>query len=355
MHDEASRLSLPNWPHAYGDPSATADFKSIPDDFVVEEILGFEPEGSGEHVFLYVEKVGENTEYIARLLARHAEVRQRDIGFAGLKDRHARTRQWFSVWLPGKADPDWQALESDRLKILQNKRHPRKLKRGVLDGNRFEITLRNWRGDRQPTEAQLEQIQRQGFPNYFGEQRFGHRGQNLDKCLEMFAGRRVKPEQRSMYLSAARSYLFNLILARRIEAGDWNQAMPGDVFKLDGSNSRFHAESIDDALLQRLASGDIHPTGALYGKGDSAVSDAALQLEQQVFAEHPQLCAGLVKAGLEQDRRALRVKADDLAWQFDDDVLRLSFALPAGSYATSLLREIVVCNDLNQPQIKDET
>jgi tRNA pseudouridine13 synthase len=347
--------SLLEWPHAYGGPSATADFKSVPDDFVVEEILGFEPEGSGEHVFLYLEKIGENTEYIARLLARHAEVRQRDIGYAGLKDRHARTRQWFSVWLPGKADPDWQALQSDNLKILQSLRHPRKLKRGVLDGNRFEITLRNWHGDREQCERQLQKIQLQGYPNYFGEQRFGHHGQNLDRCLEMFAGRRVKPEQRSLYLSAARSYLFNLILAKRVEAGNWNLGLAGDVFKLDGNNSQFHAEVIDEVLRQRLNSGDIHPTAALFGKGTSPVSADALQQEQQVFAEYPQLCEGLLKAGLEQDRRAMRVKADQLAWSFDsNDVLRLEFVLPAGSYATGLLREIVDVNDGNQPMTKSE-
>lgn len=337
-----TNLSLPNWPHAYGGPSASGVIKTSPEDFVVEEILGFEPEGSGEHVFLFIEKIGENTEYIARLLARHAEVRQRDIGYAGLKDRHAVTRQWFSVWLPGKAAPDWLALQSEQLKILRSCRHPRKLKRGVLDGNRFEISVRNWHGECQQTERQLQQIQQQGYPNYFGEQRFGHQGQNLDRCLEMFQGRRVKPEQRSLYLSAARSYVFNLILAQRVEAGNWNQGLPGDVFKLDGNNSQFHTQIIDELLQQRLTSGDIHPTAALYGKGSSPVSAEALQLEQLVLQANPQWCEGLLKAGLEQDRRAMRVKPQHLSWRFsDDDVLRLSFELPAGSYATGLLREIV--------------
>lgn len=334
--------SLPEWPHAYGGPSGAAEFKSIPDDFIVEELLGFEPEGSGEHVFLFVEKIGENTEYVARLLARHAEVRQRDIGYAGLKDRHARTRQWFSVWLPGKANPDWQALQSESLKILQSRRHPRKLKRGVLDGNRFEITLRNWRGDRDQCERQLRQIQQQGFPNYFGEQRFGHHGQNLDRCLEMFAGRRVKPEQRSLYLSAARAYLFNAILAERVKAQTWNRALPGDVFKLDGSNSHFRAETIDGVLTQRLENGDIDPTAALWGKGASPAGDATLALEQSIAAVHPDLAAGLEKAGLIADRRALRARAHAFGWEFTDgDELRLWFQLPAGSYATVLLRELV--------------
>ena len=350
MHDEAQGQSIPQWPYAYGGPSGVADFKTLADDFVVEEIPGFEPEGSGEHVFLYLEKIGENTEYIARLLARHADVRQRDIGFAGLKDRHARTRQWFSVWLPGKTDPDWQALASDQLKILQKVRHSRKLKRGVLDGNRFEITLRHWQGNHQQIETQLAHIRLQGFPNYFGDQRFGHHGQNLARCLEMFAGRRVKPEQRSLYLSAARSYLFNQILARRVEAGNWNRGLPGDVFKLDGTNSQFCAEIIDDVLCQRLDSGDIHPTAALFGKGNPAVSGDVLPLEQAVFAMHPQLCEGLLKSGLEQDRRALRVKPEQLTWQFEDDRITLKFVLPAGSYATGLLREIVEVNDINQPK-----
>lgn len=358
MDSQNIAFFLPEWPHAYGGPSATVDFKSQPDDFVVEEILGFEPEGSGEHVFLFVEKVGENTEYIARLLARHAEVRQRDIGFAGLKDRHARTRQWFSVWLPAtarkqevgqcpeslpiKVDPDWLALESDHLKILRVVRHLRKLKRGVLDGNRFEITLRNWRGDREQCERQLRQIQRQGFPNYFGEQRFGHQGRNIDKALAMFQGAKFKPEQASIYLSAARSYLFNLILAERVKAQTWNKALPGDVFKLDGSNSQFVAETIDSVLNERLESGDIDPTAALWGKGGSRAGDAVLALEQGIAQTHPDLAAGLEKAGVVADRRALRARAEALDWEFAaGDVLRLRFRLPAGSYATALLREVV--------------
>lgn len=335
-------FSLPIWPHAYSGPTGHGDIKTFPDDFIVEEFLSFTPEGSGEHVFLHVEKVGENTEYVARLLARHAGVRQRDVSYAGMKDRHGRTRQWFSVWLPGKEDPDWSGVETDNLKILETVRHARKLKRGVLAGNRFTLTIRNWQGDRDIAEQQLRQIRRHGFPNYFGEQRFGHQGRNIEKALAMFQGGKVKREQRSIYLSAARSYLFNLILAERVKDQTWNKALPGDVFKLNQTNSHFRAEAVDQALIERLESGDIHPTGALWGKGDSGTSGEARALEQGIVEAYPALTGGLLKADLEADRRALRVMPEDLAWDFEaDGVLRLSFGLPAGSYATALLREIV--------------
>lgn len=335
-------LILPEWPYAYGGPSGSGDIKTEPDDFIVEEILSFQPEGSGEHVFLYIEKIGENTEYIARLLARHAGVRQRDVSFAGMKDRNGRTQQWFSVWLPGKEAPDWSPLESDQLKILQTIRHARKLKRGVLAGNHFELLIRNWRGQRDIVEQQLQQIKTSGFPNYFGEQRFGRNGNNLHNAMAMFEGAKIKREQRSIYLSAARSFLFNQILAKRVSEKNWNQALPGDVFKLNLSNSFFAAEDLDQVLFDRIATGDIHPTGALWGKGDSGVSGAALVLEQKIVETNKPLAAGLSKEGLESDRRALRVIPTKLIWCLETDTsLRLSFFLPAGSYATALLREIV--------------
>jgi len=339
-----SESILPAWPYAYGGPSGSGHIKIEPDDFFVEEQLSFEPEGNGEHVFLFIEKVGENTEYIARQLARHAGVRQRDIGYAGLKDRHGRTRQWFSVWLPGKEEPAWSSLASEQLRILQTTRHARKLKRGVLSGNRFCLKIRHWRGDQGVAEQQLQNIKTQGFPNYFGEQRFGHQGRNIEKALDMFQGTRVKPEQRSIYLSAARSLLFNAILAERIRQQTWNQLIPGDICKLDQSNSHFLAENTDPTLHARLADGDIHISGALWGKGDNPTKNDALLIEQSIAAQHPAIAEGLIKAGLIQDRRSLRVIPRELTWTFGDDDLSLSFSLPAGSYATALLRELISLN-----------
>ena len=331
---------------AHGGPAAQGKLKSQTDDFIVEELLPFQPEAQGEHSFLYIEKCHENTEYVARVLARHAGVRQRDIGFAGLKDRHGRTRQWFSVWLPGKPDPDWQALNSDQLQILTVSRHPRKLKRGVLEGNRFQIRIRDWQGDVDKTQQQLQNIARQGYPNYFGEQRFGYQGRNLEKALAMFAGQRVKPEMRSLYLSAVRSFLFNQILSVRVQAGSWNQGIDGDVFQLADSHSYFASPVVDEVLKQRLERFDIHPSGALWGKGETAALAEALAIEQRITEAYPVFTEGLIKAGLEQDRRALRVMPLDLRWKFEAaDSLVLAFQLPAGSYATSLLREIVHIND----------
>jgi len=334
-------FSLPDWPYAFGGPSGTGYIKTEPEDFVVEEILSFEPEGSGEHIFLHIEKIGENTEYVARQLARYAGVRQRDVSYAGLKDRHGRTRQWFSVWLPSKDDPDWSVIETDQLKILQTVRHARKLKRGVLAGNRFTLLIRNWTGDQELAEKQLQQIKTQGFPNYFGPQRFGHHGQNIDRALAMFAGAKVKREQRSLYLSAARSYLFNLILAQRVEQANWQRALSGDVFKLDGSNSSFTGDSNDASLPARVEQGDIHPTGIMWGRGGKVATAEAGAIENAVIAVNASMADGLLAFDLEADRRALRTLPRDLSWQWLDKQLKLSFALPAGSYATALLREII--------------
>ncbi|CAD6874732.1 tRNA pseudouridine(13) synthase TruD [Methylomonas fluvii] len=336
-----TEFSLPEWPYAYGGPSGSGDIKTEPEDFVVEEILSFQPEGCGEHVFLNIEKIGENTEFVARQLARYAGVRQRDVSYAGLKDRHGRTRQWFSVWLPGKDDPDWSGIETERLKILQTVRHARKLKRGVLAGNRFTLLIRNWTGDQALAEKQLQQIKVQGFPNYFGPQRFGHHGQNIQRALTMFAGAKVKREQRSIYLSAARSYLFNMILAQRVEQANWHRALNGDVFKLAGNNSCFTDDSNDNSLSVRVEQGDIHPTGILWGRGGTIAKAAAGAIENAVIAANASIADGLIAFELEADRRALRALPQDMAWQWLDNQLKLSFNLPAGSYATALLREII--------------
>ncbi|MDD2723018.1 MAG: tRNA pseudouridine(13) synthase TruD [Methylovulum sp.] len=337
-------IEIPIWPYAYGQPVSTGNLRTLPEDFIVTEQLAFEPSGDGEHVFLYIEKIGENTEYIARLLARHAQVRQRDIGYAGLKDRHAITRQWFSVWLPGKTGdgPDWTLLNGDQLHVLHTVRHAQKLKRGVLAGNQFQITLRNWQGDTDTLIRQLEQIKTHGVPNYYGGQRFGHNGQNVNKALAMFDGAKTGREQRSLYLSAARSFLFNQLLAQRVQNQTWNQAVDGDAYIFDRSNSCFKSTQADDGIIRRLSRGDIHPSGMLWGKGDADVSSTALQLEHNIIAAYPALAEGLLAVGVDRNRRALRANVFDLQWAFiTDDVLVVSFSLPAGSYATAALREFV--------------
>jgi tRNA pseudouridine13 synthase len=341
---DAPSYHLPEWDYAYPDIKNTGKIKTMPADFIVEEQLPFQPEGSGEHAFLQIQKSGENTEYVARLLARFAGVRQRDVSYAGLKDRHAITTQWFSVWLPGKESPDWSLIETPEIKVLHATRHTRKLKRGVLSGNQFTIVIREWQGDQASMESQLQLIKAQGFPNYFGDQRFGRQGQNVNKAFAIFQGTiKVKRESRGIYLSAARSYVFNQLLSQRVVANQWDQGISGEVFIFDQSNSYFKTEQLDPLTLERLKAGEIHPTGLMAGKGESETSLESLALEEQVMNAHQPLVKGLIKFGLTHDRRSLRVFARDLQWDFQQDSeLLLSFFLPTGSYATALLRELRV-------------
>ncbi len=335
-------IEIPIWPYVYGGPSGSGKIRSEPEDFIVTENLSFEPSGEGEHAFLQIEKKGENTEYVARQLSRFAGVRQRDVSYAGLKDRYAVTTQWFSVWLPGKPDPDWSAFESDTMKVLCSIRHARKLKRGVLSGNSFKLLIRDHQGDQATTIGQLESIKVNGIANYFGSQRFGNQGQNVSKALAMFDGAKVGREQRSLYLSAARSYIFNAILAERVTQHNWNQPMVGDTYMFDLSHSCFQSDQPDAEILRRLAATEIHPTGVLWGKGNADVSAEALAIEQAIVEAYDELAQGLIASDVDRDRRALRVNVQDLCWQFiDDTTLELSFTLPAGSYATSVLREII--------------
>ena len=335
-------IEIPVWPYVYGQPSGQGKIRSIPEDFIVKENLAFEPSGAGEHVFLQIEKTGENTDYVARQLARFANVRQRDVSFAGLKDRHAVTTQWFSVWLPGKADPDWTQFETDSMKVLQSMRHARKLKRGVLSGNSFKLIIRDWQGDQDKTIRQLEAIKANGIANYYGAQRFGNEGQNVNKALAMFQGAKAGREQRSLYLSAARSYLFNQILAYRVTRKMWNQPVAGDTYMFDLSHSCFKSQLPDAEIIRRLDAKEIHPTGALWGRGEAGVTADTLSIEQGIIDAYPELAQGLIASEVDKDRRALRVNVQDLDWQFvDDATLTLAFTLPAGSYATSVLREII--------------
>ncbi|CAA9890227.1 pseudoruidine synthase [Candidatus Methylobacter favarea] len=335
-------IEIPVWPYVYGQPSGQGKIRTFPEDFIVKENLSFEPSGAGEHVFLRIEKTGENTEFVARQLARFAKVRQRDVSFAGLKDRHAVTTQWFSAWLPGKQEPDWRQFETDNIKVLHAIRHDRKLKRGVLSGNSFRMIIREWQGDREKTIRQMELIKANGIANYFGPQRFGTEGENVSKALGLFQGMKVKREQRSIYLSAARSFLFNRILAARVTQHLWNQPVPGDTYVFDLSHSVFKSGYPDQDIIRRVDAKEIHPTGALWGKGNDGVSADALAIETNIIEDHPELAQGLIDCAVDRDRRALRVNVQDLQWRFvNDDIIEIGFALPSGSYATSLVREII--------------
>ena len=338
-------------PRAHGGAVLSGTIRTSPEDFVVEEIDSFAPSGSGEHLLLTIEKRGMTTAFAAKRIAQWAGVLELAIGYAGLKDRHAVTRQRFSVHLPKRVAPDLVTLQADDpgsgpgqvLRVLDNAWHSKKLPRGALAGNRFELVLREVEGGRDAIGTRLQAIRARGVPNYFGEQRFGRDGDNVANALAMFAGRRMRREQRTHLLSAARSQLFNQVLAARARDGSWDTGLDGDVWMLDGSRSVFGPEPWNQALAQRLSDFDIHPSGPLWGRGELRTTGAARALEEAALVDvrSNKLRAGLEAAGLEQERRSLRLRVPDLqpTW-FDNGVLQLRFTLQPGTYATTVLAEL---------------
>ena len=337
---------LPEWAWALGRPPAAGVIRSEPEDFQVEELPLIEPAGEGNHLWLEIRKRGANTNWVAGQLARAAGVKPREVGFAGMKDRHGVTSQWFSIGMQEAADDDWNSWTIEGVEFLQAQRHGRKLRRGTLAGNRFRIVVRQFEGDTDKLLERIEQVNLAGIPNYFGPQRFGHGGRNVQRARDWLSGgARIPRNKRSIYLSAARSYLFNQVLSARVERGDWDRLLDGDVAALDGSRSTFPCTLPDETLDRRCAEFDIHPTGPLPGRGDSGVAREAATLEQAVLENEMQLVESLARAGLDADRRSLRLKPGRLECELDDDSLLLAFDLPPGAYATSLLRELVNVRD----------
>ncbi len=330
-------------------PAGRGVIRSRGDDFVVEEVPVQEPEGTGEHLWLWVEKRGENTEVVAKRLARAAGVKPVAVGYAGRKDRNALTRQWFSVHLPGEAgDSTPPGFETEQVRVLRTARHSRKLRVGALRGNRFVLKIRELEADTDLLEARLHSIAERGVPNYFGEQRFGRAAANLQAALRMFSGRPERDRKlRGLYLSAARSAVFNGILARRVADTSWDLLLPGEAVMLDGSNSFFVADVIDATLEQRLAVRDVHPSGALWGEGELPCRGEAARLEADVVGQAGVLRDGLAAAGLRQERRVLRLCPQELGWSVDaaERCLQLEFMLPSGAFATAVLRDLLDYRD----------
>lgn len=337
----AIESTLPDWPRAYGEPPVAAVLRAAPADFFVEEVMGFEPDGRGEHCWLWVEKENLNTADAAQRLARFAGLRERDVSYSGLKDKIAVTRQWFCLHLLNRS-PDWQRWDDPALRLLRIERHSRKLRRGTHRANRFVIVLRDLRGDIDALSARGDLLARNGVPNYFGEQRFGRGGRNLELALQMKGGARRPPRQQaSMYLSAARSFVFNEVLAARIVQSNWLTPLPGDVFMLDGTSSVFAAEP-DTEIRDRFAAGDIHITGPLCGRvGSIAAGGLVDVLEVGICADQQALVTVVEAGGVEASRRALRCMPTNLTMEFvDATACRIQFELPKGCFATSLVREL---------------
>ncbi|MCP4321852.1 MAG: tRNA pseudouridine(13) synthase TruD [Psychromonas sp.] len=325
----------------YGKPKSSGVYKQRCEDFVVKENLGFELTGEGEHVCLWIQKIGENTQYLARQLAKFADIPARNVSYAGLKDRQGDTWQWFSLHIPGKITPDFSLFESEGVTIHKVIRHHKKIKTGALDGNHFSITLRDI-SDKQAVEQALLDVQN-GVPNYFGEQRFGFDGFNVNSALMMFNGRKIKDRfKRGIYLSAARSYLFNQVVSQRIADKLHLQPLLGDCVQFVGNRSFFPLPDLEQHSIQRIQSREICLTAPLWGSGELACESDAKSYETQTLIDYQELQVGLAKNGLKQERRPLLLVAQQFSstW-LDEQTVCINFYLPSGCYATSVLREII--------------
>jgi tRNA pseudouridine13 synthase len=326
-------MSLPAWAraHASSDDSLslfTAVIRTTAAEFDVTEELGYEFDGEGEHDYIYVEKTGANTDWVSKQLAGFAEVAAKEVGYSGLKDRHAVTRQWFSV--PRWHSPDWSALDVAHVLIKDVQRHSKKLRRGAHKANRFRIVMRGVLPALPELEERLDAIRQFGVPNYYGPQRFGRNGANVQLADSWAAGKRLPRHKRSIAISSARSFLFNEILHGRVEDGTWNQLQAGDIANLDGSGSIFTVDEIDDELISRCQRMDIHPAAELAGDGSNS--------------DHERWQNAFDKARVKPGSRSLRLRVQDLQFEVGSDSLTLSFALGRGAFATSVLREIASFN-----------
>lgn len=340
--------------YLYGKPSITADLRTENADFKVQEILPFLPSGEGEHHLVHIRKDGLNTIQVAKILAEFAHVHPKEVTYAGQKDKNAITEQWFGIRIPGKETPHWTELNSNNLQVISSSRHIKKLRIGALAGNRFQLTLRDV-SDIDELLAKVEII-KAGVPNYFGEQRFGHDGKNLSQGRDMLAGRKVKDRnKRSIFLSAVRSNLFNQITSYRL-AHYQTSPIDGDCVMLAGSRSFFTVDNWDETLLSRLAKNDILLSAPLWGRGTLASTGKAAEMEMLAIASLSKDCDGLEKAGLDQERRNLLLIPEKLTTKkLDDKTLLLDFVLPAGCFATSILRELCHYDDVQERHFRERS
>jgi tRNA pseudouridine13 synthase len=314
-------------------PLGRARLREVPEDFVVDEVLGFTASGQGEHALLRVRKRGSNTGWVAKEIATRAGVRPYDVGYAGLKDRHAVTTQWYTVPTRRRPAADWLGVQGDGYEVIEAYAHSRKLPRGALEANRFAITLRGYDGDIDALRTRAAEVARTGVPNYFGPQRFGRDLANL---------RPGDARDAMVRWSASRSLIFNAVLAERITAGNWNRLHLGERANLDGRNSSFVVEALDAALQERLDTLDIHPTGPMWGEGGCGIEGDMADFETTIAARYPEFLEWLRADRLAAARRPLRVAVRELSVGIHDDGTPiLNFTLRSGSFATTVLREFI--------------
>jgi len=334
---------------AYGKPVISGKIKNQPEDFIVDEMLSFAPTGEGEHLFLNITKRDMTTHDLTLLLSKQFSVSIKDIGYAGMKDKRAVTSQWLSVPIMHCDDyPERLATFSGAV-VNKSVLHNKKLKRGVIQENKFTITITNLSGSYQELSERLDVIKAQGIPNYFTEQRFGVDDKNVLRAELLLNGkmREKNIRKRGIYFSAARSFLFNLLLSERItitkDNYDWLSALHGDVLMLNVNHSVFVAETLDSEISQRLQNNELDVALPMFGTDGLQTLSTARDVEDKIITQHNELCSGLLDAGLERHARRARVVPKDLNWEsVSDSSIRITFSLPSGSYATALLRELVM-------------
>ncbi|MDF2178974.1 tRNA pseudouridine(13) synthase TruD [Aliiglaciecola sp. CAU 1673] len=340
-------MNTEHWHYVQGRPLSTGRLKAQNTDFIVRERLGFEPSGDGEHVFLWIRKDGANTAWVAEQLARFAKVHPRQVSFSGRKDKFAITEQWIGVHLPGKSEPDWQQASIEGVQILKAVRHNKKLRTGIHKANDFELVIRDI-SDPQDVEKRIALLS-QGVPNYFGEQRFGRNNGNLHLGQRMLDGEQIRDRQkRSMAISALRAWLFNETISERITAGHFHRPLQGDIMILAGTHSFFCATEVDEDIEKRLQQRDIVLSAPLWGEGELPNQGLAKDFEQRIAKRNQKLADGLAALGLKQERRALALYPENLEWRFEDNHLHIRFTLPAGAFATAVVRELLQVPQENQ-------
>lgn len=328
-----------------GKPQQAGRLKAEFADFIVREELGYPLAGEGEFVAVKVRKTNANTLFVGEQLAKFVGISAKNMSYAGLKDRHAVTEQWFCLHLAGKETPDFSAFECEGVEILEVTRHNRKIRTGALEGNYFELLLRDVE-ETDELKQRLNQVQAVGFPNYFTEQRFGRDGHNLTQAQRWASGEiSVKDrKKRSFYLSAARSEVFNLVVSQRIADHQMQTVLLGDYLQLAGSNSFFEVKAEDLVQSQqRLDENDVLLTAPLIG--ENSLEQKGNEREKAIVAQHENLISLMKKERMNAARRAILCKPQDLHWQFEPKGLRLTFFLNSGSYATGLVRELIILNE----------
>ena len=326
-------------------PGVGGEIKIEPAHFVVEEIPLYEPSGEGQHVYVRLTREGWTTRALQNELAKLFGLRDVDVGCAGRKDKHARTTQTFSLNLP-KADEAKVARRIEEelpVELAWVRRHRNKIKAGHLLGNRFRILVLGPGTNALPqAEAVVQALRERGLPNFYGPQRFGREGDNAERGREiLFTGRGPRKRWlRRLLLRAYQSALFNTWLVWRIERGWFERLLVGDVAKKLDTGGLFEVEDAQ-AEQPRFERDEITYTGPIYGSRMWWASGEPGDLERAVLEQAGVTEEMLDRAHLNGSRRRARLLLDDLTVEPHPDGLLLTFSLPKGSYATTVLREVM--------------